>query len=336
MKTNWLKKLTLPVLAMAFVYYLTKSGEDPATKNLVQNITNQQSTLQTSEISEDCYEVYALHDSGYMVKTYVEKGEETDQVQAVFDLLTIKSNQLPLKTTSLISPMTVLNDYTLNDETLTLDLSKEFLNYDASQEQQVVESLVWSFTSLEGVDRVKFEIDGQPVSNLNGTLAVERGLTRQMGINLEMDTNNLDNTQLVTLYFMTDDTQNGLLVPVTRLIPSSVDPVNYAIDSLIQGSVGGEYISVFDNQTTLMTEPVIENGVITLNFSSDLYYDNNQTVVSSLMHEQLVMTLTEFDGIEAVSVLIDGNSKIVDDTLRSVAIPTSRNIFEPVNDAISK
>lgn len=59
-----------------------------------------------------------------------------------------------------------------------------------------------------------------------------------MGINLEMDTNNLDNTQLVTLYFMTDDTQNGLLVPVTRLIPSSVDPVNYAIDSLIQGSVG--------------------------------------------------------------------------------------------------
>ena len=55
---------------------------------------------------------------------------------------------------------------------------------------------LYKYIVLEGVDRVKFEIDGQPVSNLNGTLAVERGLTRQMGINLEMDTNNLESGNL--------------------------------------------------------------------------------------------------------------------------------------------
>ena len=336
MRTYWLKKMTLPVLSMTFIYYLTNGGDDAATKNLVETITNQQSNININQTLEQCYEVYALHDSGYMIKTYVEKGEELDSVQAVFDILTTKSNQLPLQTTSLISPMTVLNDYTLEDGILTLDLSEDFLNYDMSQEQQVVETLVWSFTALEGVDRVKFEIEGQPVSNLKGTLAVERGLTREMGINLELDTRQLDDTQLVTLYFMTDDSENSLLVPVSRLISNTVDPVTYAINSLIQGSVGGEYISVFDNQTTLMTEPVVEDGVMNLNFSSDLYYDQDETMVSSLMLEQLVLTLTEFEDIESVSISIDGNEEVMDENLQAVSVPIDRQYFEPVKDAMIK
>ena len=32
-----------------------------------------------------------------MIKTYVEKGEELDPIQAIFDVLTTKSNQLPLE-----------------------------------------------------------------------------------------------------------------------------------------------------------------------------------------------------------------------------------------------
>lgn len=336
MKTHWLKKLTLPVLSMAFIYYLTNSGDEAATKNLVEMITNQQSIVESNQTLEEYYEVYALHDSGYMIKTYVEKGEELDSVQAVFDILTIKSNQLPLQTTSLISPMTILNDYTLEEGVLTLDLSEDFLSYDVAKEQQVVETLVWSFTALEGVDRVKFEIEGQPVSNLNGTLAVERGLTREMGINLELDTLNLDETQLVMLYFITDDSDSGLLVPVSRLISSTLNPVTYAIESLIQGSVGGEYISLFDNQTTLMTDPVVENGMVTLNFSSDLYYDQDETIVSSLMLKQLVLTLTEIDGVDSVSISIDGNTEMMDDNLQVISIPASRDDFEPVKDAMIK
>ena len=164
-------------------------------------------------------------------------------------------------------------------------------------------------------------------------LAVGRGLTRDMGVNLELDTASLDNTQLVTVYFMTDDSQNAMLVPVTRLIPNSVDPIDYAVNTLIQGATSKDYISVFDHQTTLLSSPTIQDGLISLNFSSELYYDQNQTLVSSLMLKQLVMTLTEFDEIESVSVTINGNMKVLDDASRSVVIPTSRMNFEPVRDA---
>ena len=100
-----------------------------------------------------------------------------------------------------------------------------------------------------------------------------------MGINLELDTTNFDETQLVTLYFVTDDSKDGLLVPVTRLIPASTDPVTYAISALIQGPVN-QKMSVFDQETTLLlSDPVISDGLVSLNFSSELYYDSQQTKV---------------------------------------------------------
>lgn len=91
------EKIDTTSLSHGIRLLLNKKWRRPSDQKLSSKHYEQQSTLQTSEISEDCYEVYALHDSGYMVKTYVEKGEETDQVQAVFDLLTIKQINYHLK-----------------------------------------------------------------------------------------------------------------------------------------------------------------------------------------------------------------------------------------------
>lgn len=322
METKWVKKLTLPVLAMLFIYYATR--EDSTITNVVNTISNQTSQEQIVYTSEDYYVVYALHESDNLVKTYVEKGEEQDPIHAIFDVLTTKSNQLPAGTTSLISPMTTLNDYKLDNGVLTLDLSADFLDYTTEEEQDLLSSLVWTYTELADVDKVKFEIDGESVNNLNGALSVGRGLDRSMGINLELDTTNYDETQLVTLYFVTDDSQEGLLVPVTRLISASTDPITYAVSALIQGPVNENYISVFDQNTTLLSEPVVSEGLISLNFSKELYYDSEQTKVSSMMLTQLVMTLTELEDIEMVSVSINGNIKVMDEADHSIAVPTGR------------
>lgn len=322
METKWVKKLTLPVLAMLFIYYATR--EDSTITNVVNTISNQTPQEQIVYTSEDYYVVYALHESDNLVKTYVEKGEEQDPIHAIFDVLTTKSNQLPAGTTSLISPMTTLNDYKLDNGVLTLDLSADFLDYTTEEEQDLLSSLVWTYTELGDVDKVKFEIDGESVNNLNGALSVGRGLDRSMGINLELDTTNYDETQLVTLYFVTDDSQEGLLVPVTRLISASTDPITYAVSALIQGPVNENYISVFDQNTTLLSEPVVSEGLISLNFSKELYYDSEQTKVSSMMLTQLVMTLTELEDIEMVSVSINGNIKVMDEADHSIAVPTGR------------
>ena len=65
----------------------------------------------------------------------------------------------------------------------------------------------------------------------------------------------------------------------------------------------------------------------------DLYYNNDQTEVSSTILKQLVMTLTEVDEVEMVSVSIDGNIKVMDDTSRSIAVPTARTNVESFIEA---
>ena len=130
MQTKWVKKLTLPVLAMLFIYYASRT-EDSATRNLVNTMSEQPSQEQIVYSAEEYYAIYALHESNHFVKTFVTKGEEKNPIQAIFDIFTTKSNQLPVGTTSLISPMTTLNDYHLEDGVLTLNLSPEFLDYTA-------------------------------------------------------------------------------------------------------------------------------------------------------------------------------------------------------------
>ena len=160
MQTKWVKKLTLPVLAMLFIYYATRT-EDPATRNLVDTMSEQPSQEQSVYSAEESYTIYAWHESDNLVKTFVPKGEEKDPIQAIFDIFTTKANQLPVGTTSLISPMTTLNDYHLEDGVLTLNVSPEFLDYTTNEEQDVLSSLVWTYTELVDVDKVKFEIDGE-------------------------------------------------------------------------------------------------------------------------------------------------------------------------------
>ena len=86
METKWVKKLTLPVLAMLFIYYASRS-EDPAARNLVNTMSEQTSQEQIVYSSEEYYAVYALHESDNLVKTYVQKGEERIQFKQYFDNL---------------------------------------------------------------------------------------------------------------------------------------------------------------------------------------------------------------------------------------------------------
>ncbi|HAX73266.1 MAG TPA: hypothetical protein DCY20_07065 [Firmicutes bacterium] len=317
MGKNMLKRLTLPVLAMLLIYYVTTDEATEAGKSLIKTIEDQ--NVQVEVNLDDYYTIYAPHESGNVVGTMIEKGEESDDVQAVYDIFTTKMNKLPQGVTSPLTPAAELIDYSIDQNVLTLNVTSDFLNYDLKDERKVLESLVYSFTSLPGIEVLKFKIDGLPVTNLNGTLSVERGLSKEMGINLELDSKTLDNTQVVTLFFLTDDHKDALLVPVTRLIPSTENAVQYVIQELINGPEDDKYISVFDNKVNLLTDPMIDNGVISLNFSNDLFYDNEKTVVSSLMLKQLVLTLTQFEEIKSVSIAVDGDEKVIEDQLKTVS-----------------
>lgn len=327
-KLAWIKKITVRQVAgmcmvMIAIYFIFGGTEVPVETNQVGSMGY--SYKDNDDVETQMHIVYVEHESGYVVKTEIDVCEDCSVVESVFTGIQNKSERLPSNTEGLIPSSGVLRDYQLDGDVLTLNLSESFLYYRSSQEENLLSSLVWSMTELPDVNRVHIEIEGEPFNNLNTEVDVGRGLTRAMGINLEVDGSHITDTKMMKLYFLTDDTDNALLVPVTRLVPDYVDPFEYAVSALVRGPIGATYISVFNHQATLLEQPTIQDGILTLNFCSALFYNQEQTQVSSQVIRQLVMTMTEFEEISEVSVVIEGSSRFFDDAGNPITVPVGRS-----------
>lgn len=335
-KWEWIKNISrkqmvLMCVLLVGVYFLASPPTRLSDGRQQQDATNLVGSMGET-YSDDAevqasYTVYLLHDSGYLVKTefFANQGADRSSVQSVFSALQVGTQHLQPSVTGLIPNGAVIRDYELNDDTLTLNLSESFLYYRTSIEQNLLTSLVWSLTELDQINRVQFEIEGETVNNFNTALDVSRGLTRAMGINIEVAAPRVVDAQMMLLYFFTDDSDE-LLVPVTRLVAPAVEPFEYAVASLVRGARGANYVSVFNHRATLLEQPKLENGIMTLNFCAELFFDLEQTQVSSLAIKQLVMTMTEFAEVYEVSVVVEGSSRVFDDAGNPITVPVSRNV----------
>jgi len=337
-KLEWLRRISKKQIAvmcilMVGVYFLASPpllvGNNDPDRELTNMVGSMGETYEASVPADEdvTYTVFLMHESGYLVKTEIEltTTEGHSSVATVFAALQVGAEQPHNSVEGLIPASAVLRDYTVNRDILTLNLSESFTYFRTSAEQKLLTSLVWSLTELENVNRVRFEIDGEPVNNFHTPLDVGRGLTRAMGINVEVAAPRAVDTQMMMLYFFTND-RDALLVPVTRLVATDVDSFEYAVSSLVRGAAGSNYISVFNHRATLLEQPKLENGIMTLNFCAELFFDLEQTQVSSQVIKQLVMTMTEFDEVYEVSVVVEGSSRVFDDVGNPITVPVSRNI----------
>ena len=325
LKQMTIKRIVVMSAAMIFIYFVAANMMMAPDEVLPVGSGNYTEQETDAAATSDTYQVvYALHESGYVVKTHALIDPDLSLVESIFDSLLAGVNYLEGDVRGLIPASAELLSYEMDAGVLTLNLSESFLYYLPRDEQHLLSSLVFSMTELVDVERVKFMIEGEPVSNLNSGINTDRGLTRAMGINLEVGTSRPHDAQAMTLYFLTDDSDDALLVPVTRLVSRDVDMLSYAVSSLIMGPIGEHYVSVFDHRTTLLDDPLLADGTLTLNFSADLFYNEAQTQVSSSMLRQLVMTLTAFDDVSDVSVIIEGNVRVFDEGMNPVVVPVSR------------
>jgi len=115
--------------------------------------------------------------------------DETQRIPEMFSALKTAAVQ-DQKLQSLIAPIpeeVALLDFAQRRNTLTLNLSKEFLNaYPDRPDLQrwMIDSIIYSFTSIEGIEQVQILIDNQKVSDLNG-IPLSKPLKKPQFINPE-------------------------------------------------------------------------------------------------------------------------------------------------------
>ncbi len=219
------------------------------------------------------------------------------------------------------------------DGTMIVDVSEEFENYEEKQELNILESMTYTLTQFENVDKLQLRINGhtQEEMPVNGT-PIKEGYTRANGINLkESDTLDLVDSQAVTMYYPAEHNENRYYVPVTQHINSGdQDMLSSIVQSLINGpGYNTNVTQVFNSQTSLMSKPSLNDGVLELMFNQDILKDTDKAMISDEVMETLVRTLTEQEGVEAVEVNVEDVDQLVNENEEVYAEPVTRKEFIP-------
>ncbi len=278
-------------------------------------------------------ELYLMDANGYIVpQTIPLPNTESVAKQAIEHLVTNGpvSEMLPNGFKAVLPADTAVKSVDIKDGVATVDFSKEFKEYKKADETKILESVTWTLTQFDKVDKVKLQIEGQALKEMpvNKT-AIENGTSRLMGINNDQtNTTDIMNTRPVTVYYMSGETDNYYYVPVTKRISNKEnDHVEAVVSSLIKGpGYSSPLVTEFRPDVALIEEPKIKDGVVTLNFNESIYssFDGEDKIVSGHLLNELVLSLTEQKDITKVAIQVNGKGELLKEDGKKLSEPVTR------------
>ncbi|MDQ0174468.1 GerMN domain-containing protein [Bacillus chungangensis] len=238
-------------------------------------------------------------------------------------------SMLPNGFRAVLPPDTMIHGVNIEDGKAIADFSSEFKNYQAEDEEKIVQAVTWTLTQFDGVDSVEMRMNGETLTEMpvNGTVLASTGLTRNQGINIETEAvADITNTHPVIVYFIAQNDDDYYYVPVTkRASNTETDRVTAAVNQLIAGpGYESELVSGFLPDVKLLETPKLENGQVTLNFNDAVLGSYEKKMISNHLLQSLVLTLTEQQGIESVAVKVDGSTELVSGDGEPLTEPVTR------------
>jgi germination protein M len=169
-------------------------------------------------------------------------------------------------------------------------------------------------------------IDGQKREKLPHGTSVGGTFTRG-DINLESVEPTMAGVTVepVTLYFPGDS--GTVIVPVTRMVHSKPD-VNTAVLELAKGPNNAEMLENVVPAGCGLIDVKVENGIAKLDFTSEFVNLVQNSDGGRMALKALVLTCTQFDGIDSVEIYVDG--KKYDASAGELGVPSFMNIADSI------
>ncbi|WP_026676494.1 GerMN domain-containing protein [Fictibacillus gelatini] len=239
------------------------------------------------------------------------------------------SNMLPNGFQAVLPADTEVLGVNVKGGTATANFSKEFKDYEAKNEQKILQAITFTLTQFHSIKNVKIQIEGKDLKSMpvNNT-PIGNGVSRADGINIEAgDVVDLTNSESVTLYFINEDNNQKYYVPVTRRVAktSDEDLVTETVNELIKGpSFTSNLQSDFREDVKLLTKPTVKNGVVTLNFNEAVLQNKRDHTIADDALNSIVLSLTELQDIQKVAIQVDGKERVMKENGKKLTTPVSR------------
>ncbi len=258
--------------------------------------------------------IYLLDNYNYLSRTKINVNNK-DIITKVTDLiesLTIngkKKDIIPNGFKPLIPENTKIKDIKIKDNILTINFTKEFNNIKEEYEEKLIESLIYTLTSINGIDKIAIYIDNNKLTNLpNSKKKLPEYLDKNYGINKKYELTSLSDIDSYTIYYVFNYNDEIYYTPVTKYINNqNQDKVKIIIDELSSSLIHeSNLMSYLDTNVKLLDYELSEN-VIKLNFNDLILSD----ITNNLILEEVMYTigLSLCDEYNVKNVIFEVNNK---------------------------
>ncbi|MCF6461202.1 GerMN domain-containing protein [Clostridium sp. Cult3] len=189
-----------------------------------------------------------------------------------------------------------------------VDFSKEVLNYETEKdEENLIKGVVYTLTEFQAIDEVQFLVDGETIPVMKYGADISSPIKRE-NINLALEGDNQRSKVVVYYKGINFEEDYEYYVPVTIPTLAPMPNVYTALEVLFDGPPAELGLSSHIPQGTSFHGVDIKDGIAYIDISFDYGNPPEDAQVFNDMVRNIGLTLSEFDEVEKVELLIDGKS----------------------------
>lgn len=291
LKRMILKKITITALTLFILLLIYLM---PTNKINNRNLDVKQNLEYT--YTNDLETIYLLDYNDYVARTFIKGCSCSSAVDKASDLLQglivegKKNDIIPNGFKAIIPSGTRVLALNLDKGVLTIDFSKEILEINKKYEEKMLESLIYTLTSINGIDSVKILVEGEELKQLpNSNKQLPSLLDRDYGINKVYNLTGTNNIDSYTVFYVNEFNDNYYYVPVTKYINNDkLDKIKIIIEELTSNPVYESNLMSFLNVNTKLLDYEIKDDVIKLNFNNLILSD----ITGNSILEEVIYTIS--------------------------------------------
>ena len=260
-----------------------------------------------TEVSENTIKVYYVNgnETG-IVSTDVELSSSMQDTEAVINELIslLKTMPVRLQYEAPISEDIELISHSIHDKVLTLNFNPKYLELGRTIEILDRAAVVRTFTQLDNVDYVSFQIDGSPLldhyGNVIGNMSADTFI-----YNVGNEINTYEKVELKLFFATSGGTR---LIPVYRSVVynSNISMERLAVEQIISGPNTNIAFATVSKESKLNSVNV-KDGVCYLDFDNNFLTQPNKVSTEVAIYS-IVDTLTELPNVNKVVMSVNGTT----------------------------
>lgn len=291
-----LKKMSIRKLMVAtltlFILMILYMMPDSLVKNEINIENDNVEYIEPNDLAV----VYLLDSNEYIARTKINTSNTKDTIEEcknLIDSLIIDgsySSVIPNGFRSIIPSGTKILDIELTDNILTINFSKELLEVKKEYEEKMIESLIYTLTSIDKVDKIIIKVENNNLDKLpHSKKLLPKILDKSFGINKVYNISNRSNIDYFTIYYVNTYNDNNYYVPVTKYINNdSQDKIKVIIEQLSTAPIYESNLMSFLDVSTKLIDYKLKEDSIRLNFNNSILTD----VTNNNILEEVIYTIS--------------------------------------------